>query len=237
MSLKEKEFFTKQNLEIYLKELAKEYRKLSGKKIPADIVLVGGASILINYGFREMTNDVDAIINASSVMKEAANKISDKYGLPNGWINADFSNTSSYSKKLFKYARYYRTFSNIVRIYTINAEYLIAMKLRSGRKYKNDFSDILGILNEHLKNNKAITIDSIKLAACQLYNSWDDIPEESKEFIENAIKKNNYEDYYSSIKEQETSIRQSLILFDKKYKNVLKESNVNEIIEMLKEKE
>ena len=47
--------FTKENLDNYLKELAKEFRKLNGNKMPAEIILIGGASVLINYGFREMT--------------------------------------------------------------------------------------------------------------------------------------------------------------------------------------
>lgn len=55
---------TKENLDSYLKELAKEFRKKNGKKMPAEIVLIGGASILINYGFREMTYDMDAIIKS-----------------------------------------------------------------------------------------------------------------------------------------------------------------------------
>lgn len=46
--------FTKDNLDNYLKELAKEYRKLVGKNMPAEIILIGGASILTNYGFRDM---------------------------------------------------------------------------------------------------------------------------------------------------------------------------------------
>ena len=54
-----------------LKELAREYRKRNGKNAPAEIILIGGAAVIINYGFREMTYDADAIINASSYMKEA----------------------------------------------------------------------------------------------------------------------------------------------------------------------
>ena len=34
----------------------------NGSRMPAEIILIGGASILINYGFREMTYDMDAII-------------------------------------------------------------------------------------------------------------------------------------------------------------------------------
>jgi len=65
--------FTKDNLDTYLKELAKEYRRLNGTAMPAEIILIGGAAILANYGFRDMTCDVDAVIHASSSMKEAIN--------------------------------------------------------------------------------------------------------------------------------------------------------------------
>ena len=79
--------FTKENLNEYLKELGKEFRKRNGKKMSAEIVLIGGAAILANYGFREVTYDIDAIILASSVMKEAINHVGDKLGLPSGWLN------------------------------------------------------------------------------------------------------------------------------------------------------
>ena len=56
--------FTRDNLDGYLKELSKEFRKINGNRLPAEIILIGGASILLNYGFREMTYDMDAIIQA-----------------------------------------------------------------------------------------------------------------------------------------------------------------------------
>ena len=34
--------------------------------------------------------DIDAIIRASSAMKEAINKVGDELGLSNGWLNSDF---------------------------------------------------------------------------------------------------------------------------------------------------
>ena len=134
--------FTKEKLDYYLKELAKEFRKRNGKNTSAEIVLVGGAAILANYGFREMTYDIDAVITASSALKEAVNTVGDRLGLPNGWLNADFKNTSSYSPKLSQYSKYYRTYSNVLNIRTISSEYLVAMKLMSGRRYKKDLSDM-----------------------------------------------------------------------------------------------
>ncbi len=65
--------FTRDNLDGYLRELGKEFRKLNGSRMPAEIVLIGGAAILINYGFREMTYDIDAIIQASSINEKRIN--------------------------------------------------------------------------------------------------------------------------------------------------------------------
>ena len=138
--------FTRNNLDGYLKELSKEFRKINGNRLPAEIILIGGASILLNYGFREMTYDMDAIIQASSAMKEAINHVGDRLGLPTGWLNTDFMKTSSYTPKLIQYSKYYKTFSNVLTIRTVSAEYLVVMKLMAGRRYKNDLSDIIGIL-------------------------------------------------------------------------------------------
>ena len=57
--------FTKESIDSYLKNVAKEYRKLVGKSMPAEFILIGGASVLINYGFRNMTTDIDAVIYCS----------------------------------------------------------------------------------------------------------------------------------------------------------------------------
>lgn len=59
--------FTIESLDYYLNELAKDYVKLTKKnKVPIEVVIVGGALILINYGFRNSTNDVDAILSWDS---------------------------------------------------------------------------------------------------------------------------------------------------------------------------
>ncbi|MEE0697455.1 MAG: DUF6036 family nucleotidyltransferase, partial [Oscillospiraceae bacterium] len=71
--------FNKSGMDNYLKELAKEYRRMVGKNMPAEIVLVGGAAILANYGFRESTQDIDAIITAASAMKDAITVVGDRY--------------------------------------------------------------------------------------------------------------------------------------------------------------
>lgn len=236
MSSENKNFFTKENLDTYLKELAKEFRKINGKSTPAEIILIGGAAILANYGFRDMTTYVDAIIHAASSMKDAINRVGDKYDLPNGWLNTDFMRTGSYSPKLVEFSVHYRTYSNVLEIRTIASEYLIAMKLRSERKYKNDLSDIIGILAEHEKMNQPITLEMINKAVNDLYGNWTDFPEDSKSFIEEAIKKGNYEEVYLSTNEEEKLSKEMPIGFEQDYPGVTKASNIDEILKNLKEK-
>lgn len=229
--------FTKENLDTYLKELAKAYKKVNGKSMPAEIILIGGAAILANYGFRNMTTDIDAIIHTASSMKEAVNYVGDKFNLPNGWLNADFMHTASYSPKLNEFSIYYKSFYGVLSVRAVAAEYLIAMKLRAGRKYKNDLFDIIGILAEHKKQGREITFEMVEKAVENLYGDWKDISEDSKTFIENVFNNSDFESIYASVKAQEIADKEILLEFNETYPEVVKESNASEIIKLLKEKQ
>jgi len=228
--------FTKDNLNDYLKELAKEFRRLNGTKMPGEIVLVGGAAILANYGFRELTYDIDAIILASSAMKEAINRVGDKYSLPTGWLNTDFKNTKSFSEKLLQVSVYYKTFSNILTVRTVTAEFLIAMKLMSGRKYKNDLSDIAGVLWEHQKGGTPITPEAVDNAITTLYGGWENVPENSKKLIDAAFSSGNYEALYLHNREGEKQSKEILANFDKAHPGQLKGENIDAVLEQARKK-
>ena len=229
--------FTKENLDTYLKELAKEYRKLGGKDMPAEIILVGGAAILAGYGFRDMTTDIDAVIHASSFIKDAINHVGDRFALPNGWLNTDFIRTASYSQKLSQYSSHYHTYSGVLSVRIIGAEYLIAMKLRSGRQYKNDMSDIVGILAEHDKRENPIALEQIKTAVVNLYGDWSVIPDISRTFIEDVVKNGDYSAVYSKTVENEKNSKDTLIRFEENYPGVTTQDNVNDILRTLKQKQ
>lgn len=228
--------FSKDNIDTYLKEIAKEYRKQIGKSMRAEIILIGGASVLVNYGFRDMTTDIDAVIHAASVMKDVINQIGDRYNLPNGWLNQDFVRTESYSPSLSRFSEYYKTFSNVLTIRTVAAEYLIAMKLRSGRQYKSDLSDVLGILAEHEKSGKPITMERIQKAVVDLYGEWNTLPKASQNFITNVMLDGHYSELYTQTIIGEKETKELLIRFEQDYPGVTKEANVNEIAENLQKK-
>ena len=228
--------FTKENIDTYLKEVAKEYRKQIGKNMPAEMILIGGASVLINYGFRDMTTDIDAVIQAASAMKDVINRVGDRYDLPNGWLNQDFTRTESYSPCLSQFSEYYRTYSNVLTIRTVAAEYLIAMKLRSGRQYKSDLSDVLGILAEHEKKAAPITPEQIQKAVTDLYGNWDALPESSQSFISNAMQDGRFSELFAQTMIGEKETKDLLVDFEQDYPGVTKEANVDEIVENLQKK-
>ncbi len=50
------------------------------------------------------------MIEGASAMKDAINNVGNRYGLPYGWLNADFMKTGSYSEKLSQFSVYYKTY-------------------------------------------------------------------------------------------------------------------------------
>lgn len=131
---------------------------------------------------------------------------------------------------------YYKTYANVVTIRTIAAEYLIAMKLRSGRQYKNDLSDILGILAEHEKSKTPISMDQIRTAVTDLYGSWESLPESSQTFIENVMVNGRFEELYEQTASSEKEVGALLIQFEQNYPNTVTDKNVTEIAENLQKK-
>ena len=190
--------------------------------------------MVINYGFREMTYDMDAIINAASSMKDAINTVGDRYNLPNGWMNDDFMKTESYTPRIAAFAKYYRTYSNVVTFRTITGEYLVAMKLRSGREYKYDRSDVIGILWEQEKMGNPLSLERVKEAVSDLYGSYDVLANDVREFIEKAIQNGGYAELYERVRQAEAENKENLLEYQEEKPSVITGDNVHEIIAALR---
>ena len=222
-------YFTKDNLEYYLKELAKEYKK-RGHGAPAEMILVGGASVIINYSFRPSSYDIDAAFDSPSVMREAINAVGDKFSLPNGWVNDDFRRTSSYTPKIIQYSEYYKTFSGVLQIRTIKAEYLVAMKLVSGRQYKKDLSDVAGILYEQQTSGAPLTFDMIDRAMCNLYGGWGEVSDYVRDLLDKILSCDDFLALFDSLQEEEDAARDALTEINENYPDAIDADNVDEII-------
>ena len=87
---------------------------------------------------------------------------------------------------------------------------------------------------EHKKHGAAINYEAIYKAVVDLYGGWHDFSDDSKLFIKEVLKNNDFENIYVSIKNDEFDSREMLIGFEEDYSKVLKESNINDILKVLK---
>ena len=160
------------------------------------------------------------------------------YGRKGGRINGFYYRTAgdSYSPKLAEFSVYYKTWSNVLTVRTVAAEYLVAMKLRSGRQYKSDLSDVIGILYEHEKRGTPISMEQIRRAVSDLYSVWDALPEASQAFIGNVMRSGQLAQLYAQTAAGEKETKELLLQFEQDYPGVTKESNVDAIARTLQKK-
>ena len=151
--------------------------------------------------------------------------------------NDDFKETKSYSDKIAEFSTFYKSYKDIIEVRTIKDEYLVAMKLMSGRIYKNDISDIVGIISYSNKNNNIITFERIDKAVKDLYGSWKDIDEKLIITLKEILSSKKLDKLYSDTINEEINSRQQLVEFNKKYDNAINEANIVDILNMLNKKD
>lgn len=226
---------TRENAFDIIKQFAKKYRKELGKT-PGEIIIVGGGSIMLNYKFRDATQDFDVILNTVSGVDDVIKKFADENGLPRDWMNSDFVRTASYSKMLSEVSKHFYTLNNgTLEIRTVSGVYLIAMKIRAHRDFRNDISDVVGIIIEEMEVGNIITFDDIQKAYERLYN--EKISEELMERIQQVCDMNMDElkAYYEKQNKSEQEIGQKIISYIDEGANI-NTRNVGEVIAKIKEK-
>lgn len=110
----------------YLQMVGEELQK-DGTR--GDIVLAGGAVMLLIVRSRKMTKDVDAYLGEDSdVVREAAKRVAQREALDENWLNDGV--------KGFFYGTPPQTviadFPGL-RVYSVTPEYMVAMKVVAGR--------------------------------------------------------------------------------------------------------
>ncbi len=234
----QKTLITKENAYPILKAFAKEYKKQNGTNVLVEVVIVGGGSILLNYGFREATQDFDIMVQSTGVIKNVSYRIADLYNLPDNWLNTDFMHTASYSDKLREVSKHFCSFNNgSLEFRTVNAEYLIAMKMVSAREYRNDISDVIGILINLKQESEDFSIDRIDAAIDFLYGKREDIIREDiydkvKEYVKWSV--SELKEEYLSLTQMESQTKHELTDINEKYPGVVNEESIDKVIENLR---
>lgn len=226
---------TRRNADEIIKEFAKEYRKELGKA-PGEIIIVGGGSIMLNYKFRDATQDFDVVLKTVSGIEDVIKKIADKYGLPRDWMNSDFIKTTSYSNALFEVSKHYKTLNNgTLEIRTVSGIYLIAMKLRAHRDYRNDISDAIGVMIEEMERGNIITFEDIKNAYIKLYGEElaEQLLKQMGKICEMSLEE--LKELYKSQNLSEQKIKEKITSYIDDGANI-NVRNVNEVIAVIKER-
>jgi hypothetical protein len=133
----------------YLEELSAAMEK---QNLKGEILLFGGAAMVLAFNARSATKDVDAIFRPKKEIYAISNEIAGKHHLAEGWLNDSvkgFITSDSFKQNLF--IRY-----NNLSVYIPEPQYLLAMKCMSMRigVESSDVDDIKTLL-EHLKIKKA----------------------------------------------------------------------------------
>ncbi len=234
----DKTLITKENAYSILKAFAKEYKKQNGTSVPIELIIVGGGSILLNYGFRESTQDFDIMVQSSKLVKNVSYRIADLYNLPDDWLNTDFMCTASYSDKLRAVSKLFCSFNHgSLEFRTVNGEYLIAMKMVSAREYRNDILDVVGILIYMKSEFADFSMDRIDKAINFLYGKRENVIKEEVynkvlEYTKWSVEELRKE--YEILTQTENQTKQELIDVNEKYQGVVKEESIDKIIEGLK---
>lgn len=148
------------NLDNIFMELSKYVKE------PTNIVVCGGASMVINYKSRMSTNDVDCLI-LNEKIKMIADSIASDFSLDCDWLNDNVCVTKSYSGKLLEHVTHYKTFGKLT-VDCVSGLPLLCMKLVSWRELSNDYDDC-----KHLIDNMKsyITLQDVYTMLEELYGS------------------------------------------------------------------
>lgn len=129
------------NFELIEAMLARLSERLQERSIAADIYIVGGAAIALEYDDRRVTVDVDAFFKPKDAVLEESALVADEFKVSRDWLN---DNAKMFAPEGDDPGVVYR--SGAVSITTASPDYLLAMKIAAGRK--RDTEDIATIL-EH----------------------------------------------------------------------------------------
>ena len=204
--------FNKDKLNQLFEELGKQCVK------DTEIIICGGASMVLNYETRESTRDVDCFMLEEQI-KKVATKLAVKHELDFDWLNDNVCVTLSYHNGLSKYKTYYNRFGNLV-VYTISGLPLLCMKLVSFREHSSDVEDcrnliallkskysvkdVMGTFSEIYKDTSLMSVDAELFLTKEFEGSTYMLDEESVNSYCDMINKGliALSDIPSEIKEQ-----------------------------------
>ena len=160
-----------------LKCLSELGEELAALGMQGEILLAGGASMCLVHEARDMTKDVDALYEPKTIINSIAINIAERNGLPRDWLNdgvKGFIGANASTEEFMCLCG--------LRVQTVSAEYLLAMKLMSARYGEKDYDDIRFLIKKLGINSKEQAYDIV-----QAYFAQNQIMPKTKYIIEEII--------------------------------------------------
>ncbi len=110
---------------------------LERQGLRGEICLYGGACLCLAFAARNSTRDVDAVFEPAAAVRKAAFDVAAKMGWPRNWLNDDVKRFLSSKGDSGVEVVASCEFSHL-KVYTANAEYLLAMKCLAARLGSNE---------------------------------------------------------------------------------------------------
>ena len=129
----------RREIEAALADLGAE---LERRRVQAKLWVVGGAAMVLAFGSRDATRDVDGTAYPAERVFEAARDVASRHGLPDDWLNdhaAAFMPVVERETSWLPVRRF-----GTLEVFVADARMMLAMKLRASRGSRDD-SDI-GVL-------------------------------------------------------------------------------------------
>jgi hypothetical protein len=118
--------FSKKELEQMLFLLSEQLRK---NGVTGEVCIVGGAAMILAFGSRESTRDIDALVMAPASVRAAVEQVAETNGFPPNWLNDGAkgfaSGQSTEMKEIMNFSH--------LRVLAPPAEYILAMKCLAAR--------------------------------------------------------------------------------------------------------
>jgi len=111
-------------------------KELDSLDMQGEILLTGGAAMCLVHSARDMTKDIDALYEPKPEINLIVPRVAEEYGLPGNWLNDSVKGfiTGDAPRDDF-------IVLPGLKIMTVPADFLLAMKLLAARYGETDYSD------------------------------------------------------------------------------------------------
>ena len=110
------------------------------------------------------------------------------------------------------------------------------MKLIAGRKYKNDLSDIVGVLMEYEEQQRPISLDQINLSLLTLYGRTELPDTDLMHWLVQLIHNGSYRKVYDLVRREEANNQSMVIEAIEQGSKVFSESDVDAVLALIRER-